>query len=51
MGPDWRKLHKLTCLAVFLGGLHYVMLVKGSQLEPLLYMGAIIWARFWLCSL
>ncbi|WP_272011590.1 protein-methionine-sulfoxide reductase heme-binding subunit MsrQ [Roseovarius sp. ZX-A-9] len=42
LGSRWRKLHKLTYLAAFLGGLHYVMLVKGFQLEPLLYMGAIL---------
>lgn len=38
----WRKLHKLTYGAVLLGGLHYVILVKGWQLEPLLYLLGII---------
>ncbi|UXX82034.1 protein-methionine-sulfoxide reductase heme-binding subunit MsrQ [Roseovarius pelagicus] len=42
LGPKWRKLHKLTYLATLLGGLHYVMLAKGLQLEPLLYMSAIL---------
>lgn len=42
LGPRWRRLHKLTYLAVLLGGLHYVMLVKGFQLEPLLYMAVIL---------
>lgn len=38
----WRKLHKLTYLAVILGGAHYIWLVKGIQLEPLLYMAVIL---------
>ena len=38
----WRKLHKLTYLAVILGGIHYIWLVKGIQLEPLLYMAVIL---------
>ncbi|MGC1495369.1 MAG: protein-methionine-sulfoxide reductase heme-binding subunit MsrQ [Sulfitobacter sp.] len=42
LGPKWRKLHKLTYLAVILGGIHYIWLVKGIQLEPLLYMAVIL---------
>ncbi len=38
----WRKLHKLTYLAALLGGAHYIMLVKGIQLEPLVYMAVIV---------
>ena len=38
----WRKLHKLTYVAVLLGGIHYIWLVKGIQLEPILYMAAIL---------
>ncbi|MEP1766948.1 MAG: protein-methionine-sulfoxide reductase heme-binding subunit MsrQ [Sulfitobacter sp.] len=38
----WRKLHKLTYLAVLLGGVHYLWLVKGIQLQPILYMAAIL---------
>lgn len=38
----WRKLHKLTYVAVLLGGIHYLWLVKGIQLQPILYMGVII---------
>jgi sulfoxide reductase heme-binding subunit YedZ len=38
----WRKLHKVTYLAVLLGGVHYLWLVKGIQLEPILYMAAIL---------
>ncbi|MEM1065859.1 MAG: protein-methionine-sulfoxide reductase heme-binding subunit MsrQ [Pseudomonadota bacterium] len=37
----WRRLHKLAYPAVILGGAHYLMLVKGWQLEPILYMCAI----------
>ena len=40
LGPAWRRLHKLTYPAVLLGAVHYVMLVKGWQTEPLLYLGA-----------
>ena len=42
LGAKWRKLHKLTYLAVVLGGVHYIWLVKGIQLEPLLYMAVIL---------
>ncbi len=42
LGPLWRQLHKLTYIVVLLGGLHFVMLRKGLQLEPLLYMAAIL---------
>lgn len=38
----WRKLHKLTYLAVILGGVHFLWLVKGIQIEPILYMAAIL---------
>ena len=41
LGPSWRKLHKLTYGAALLGGLHFVMLSKGFQLEPLIYMSAV----------
>ncbi len=42
LGPAWRKLHKLTYLAVILGGIHYIWLVKGIQIEPLIYMAVIL---------
>ncbi|MFV1497677.1 protein-methionine-sulfoxide reductase heme-binding subunit MsrQ [Phaeobacter sp. JH20_02] len=38
----WRSLHRLTYPAALFGALHYVMLVKGFQLEPLIYMGLIL---------
>ncbi|CUH85384.1 protein-methionine-sulfoxide reductase heme-binding subunit MsrQ [Thalassovita mediterranea] len=42
LGPRWRQLHKLTYPAVILGGVHYVWLVKGWQVEPLIYMAVIL---------
>lgn len=40
MGPKrWRRLHWLMYPIVILGALHYVMLAKGFQIEPLVYMG------------
>lgn len=39
---NWRNLHKLTYVAVLLGGVHYLWLVKGIQIEPILYMAAIL---------
>lgn len=43
MGPArWRLLHKLAYGAVLAGGVHYMMLVKGWQLEPILYLCAIV---------
>lgn len=35
----WRRLHRLTYPAVGLAALHYVMLAKGWQVEPLVYAG------------
>lgn len=37
----WRRLHKLTYFAVLAGGIHYLWLVKGFQIEPILYMAVI----------
>lgn len=38
LGPAWRRLHRLTYPAVLLGAVHFVMLSKGFQPEPLLYL-------------
>ncbi|MBD3666292.1 protein-methionine-sulfoxide reductase heme-binding subunit MsrQ [Sulfitobacter aestuariivivens] len=38
----WRNLHKLTYAAVLMGGIHYIWLVKGIQIEPLIYMAVIV---------
>lgn len=35
----WRRLHKITYLAVLAGALHFVMVVKGWQVEPFIYLG------------
>ena len=37
----WNKLHKLTYAAAIAGAVHYVWLVKGWQVEPLVYMATI----------
>jgi methionine sulfoxide reductase heme-binding subunit len=42
LGSKWRLLHKLTYIVVLLGAVHFVMLRKGFQIEPLLYLGAIV---------
>jgi len=43
MGANaWRRLHWLVYPAAILGALHYIWLVKGFEIEPLLYMGAIL---------
>ena len=42
LGKSWRKLHKLVYAVAILGALHFVILVKGFQIEPLLYMTAIL---------
>ena len=42
LGDAWRKLHQLTYLAAILGAVHYVMLVKGWQFRPLVFLGIII---------
>ncbi len=42
LGPvRWRRLHKLTYAAVTLGGVHFLMIVKGFQWEPIIYLGII----------
>lgn len=43
LGPiRWRRLHKLAYLAIPLGAVHFTLLVKGWQIEPLLYLAAIL---------
>ncbi len=42
LGVAWRKLHKLTYIIVVLGGIHFVMVRKGIQLEPLFYLAIIV---------
>lgn len=38
----WQKLHRLTYAAILLGGVHYLLLAKGFQIEPLAYLTAIL---------
>lgn len=42
LGPAWRRLHRLVYVAVLLGAIHFLMLVKGFQLEPLVYLSLVI---------
>ena len=42
LGPRWRRLQRLVFPAAVLGGLHYVMLAKGFQIEPLVYLSLIV---------
>lgn len=43
MGPlAWRKLHQLVYPIAILAGVHYLWLVKGFQIEPIIYMAVIL---------
>ena len=42
LGRRWTRLHKLTYPAVALGAIHWVMLAKGFQIEPLIYLGSVL---------
>ena len=57
LGPvRWRRLHKLTYLALILGGIHYTMISKVWQPEALAYLAFILillatrinFARLWM---
>ena len=39
---NWKLLHKLIYLVVFLGALHYLLLVKSWPLDPIIYMCIVI---------
>lgn len=39
--PAWKRLHRLAYVAAIAGAAHYVVLVKGWPLEPLLYAGIV----------
>jgi sulfoxide reductase heme-binding subunit YedZ len=41
-GATWRKLHKLTYPIALLAAVHYLWLVKGFHLEPIVYLGVIL---------
>jgi sulfoxide reductase heme-binding subunit YedZ len=38
----WRQLHKLTYVVVPLGAIHYVMVVKGWEMEPFYYLAVVL---------
>lgn len=38
LGRRWKQLHRLVWPAVWLGGLHFLWLVKSDHREPLLYL-------------
>ena len=42
LGARWRLLHRLVYPAVVLGAVHFVMLRKGWQVEPLVYLGLFV---------
>lgn len=43
LGPQkWRRLHRLSYVAVLAGVSHFVILVKGWPLEPLIYAGVAV---------
>lgn len=42
LGAKWRQLHKLVYPAAVLGAIHYVMLVKGWQIRPLVMLGIVL---------
>ncbi len=43
MGPAaWRRLHRLVYPAVLVGAVHYILVVKGWQLEPFIYLAAVL---------
>lgn len=42
LGPKrWKRIHQLTYACAILGAVHFVMLVKGFQIEPLVYLGIV----------
>lgn len=41
-GMGWRRLHKLIYPAVILGSVHFVLVRKGIQIEPLVYLGIFV---------
>lgn len=42
LGQSWQKLHRLVYLIAVLGAVHFIMLVKGLQFEPIIYLGVIL---------
>jgi sulfoxide reductase heme-binding subunit YedZ len=42
LGPRWRRLHRLVYAVAILGAVHFIWLSKGFQIEPLIYLAAIL---------
>ena len=42
LGRAWSRLHRLTYAAAVLGAVHFVMVAKGFQIEPLIYLGLVL---------
>ena len=42
LGRSWNRLHRLVYVAAVLGALHFTILVKGFQIEPLAYLGVVL---------
>lgn len=42
LGPRWRQLHRLTYAVAVLAAVHFIWLRKGWQVEPLVYLLAIL---------
>jgi len=39
LGPKrWKRLHQFTYACIVLGGIHYVLVLKGFQLQPIVYL-------------
>lgn len=48
LGPkSWARLHRLVYLIAILGGLHFLLLKKTIQIEPLIYLGLAVLLVGW----
>ena len=47
LGRRWNSLHKLVYPAAILAGLHYLWLVKGFQIEPIVYLVILVGLVAW----
>lgn len=41
-GPAWRKLHRLAYVIAILGAVHFIMVKKVWELEPILYLSVVL---------
>lgn len=42
LGSTWRQLHKLAYVIAILAAIHFIWLVKGFQIEPIVYLAVIL---------